>query len=323
MVLTLVEHADGAVTDTSLEAVTIAREVAAQEDEPLEAVGFGTIPGEVADELGEYGVDTVYAVIHDELTDYAPVAWARSLHGLADELEPSAVIASGTDRGGETVAHLGAIADLPVGANVVDIDVAEGYDLTRQRWGGSLLEHAEIDADPNLLTIVPHEVAAEPAAEAGAATLESHTPELEESDLVVQVERREEADTEGVPLDQARVVVGGGRGVGSAEDFDQLGELAGLLDGAVGSSRAAVNEGWRPHDDQIGQTGNKIAPELYIAAGISGAVQHWVGCKSSENVLAINTDPEAAIIGKADYAVIADLHEVVPELNRIIAEEHR
>ncbi|MFW5905701.1 MAG: electron transfer flavoprotein subunit alpha/FixB family protein, partial [archaeon] len=164
---------------------------------------------------------------------------------------------------------------------------------------------------------------AAPAAEAGAATLETHTPNLDESDLLVRVERREESDTEGVPLDQARVVVGGGRGVGSAEDFDTLEELADLLDGAVGSSRAAVNEGWRPHDDQIGQTGNKIAPELYIATGISGAVQHWVGCKSSENILAINTDPEAAIIGKADFAVIADLHEVVPEINSILREEYR
>lgn len=323
MVLALVEHTEGSVVDTSLEAVTIAREVAAREDEPLEAVGFGTVPGEVADELGEYGVDTVHAVTHEALSDYAPVAWAKGVRGLVEAREPSAVIAPGTDRGGETVAHLGAIADLPVAANVVDVDAGGSYELTRQRWGGSLLEHAEIDAEPNLLTIVPHEVSAEPAAEAGAATLESHTPELDESDLIVQVERREEADAEGVPLDQARVVVGGGRGVGSAEDFDQLEALADLLEGAVGSSRAAVNEGWRPHDDQIGQTGTKIAPELYIPAGISGAVQHWVGCKGSENVLAINTDPEAAIVGKADYAVIADLHEVVPELNRIITEAHR
>lgn len=323
MVLTFVEHADGAVADTSLEAVTIAREVATEEDEPLEAIGFGVVPGDVADELGEYGVDTVHAVTHDGLSDYAPVAWAKSLRGLIEAREPSAVIAPGTDRGGETLAHLGAIADLPLAANVVDVDAGDGYDLTRQRWGGSLMEHAEIDADPNLLTIVPHEVPAEPASETGAATLESYTPDLDDSDLLVQVERREDADTEGVPLDQARVVVGGGRGVGSAEDFDQLEALADLLDGAVGSSRAAVNEGWRPHDDQIGQTGNKIAPDLYIAAGISGAVQHWVGCKGSENVLAINTDPEAAIVGKADYAVLADLHEVVPELNRIITEKHR
>ncbi|QAU11949.1 electron transfer flavoprotein subunit alpha/FixB family protein [Halorubrum sp. BOL3-1] len=323
MVLALVEHEGGAVADTSLETATLAREIAAQEDESLEAIGFGTVSGETADRLGEYGVDTVHGVAHEGLTDYAPVAWAKSVRELVDAREPSAVVAPGTDRGNETIAHLAAIADLPLAANVVDVDAGDSYEVTRHRWGGSLREYAEIDADPNLLAIAPHEVAAAPAAEVGAATLESHAPDLDESDRLVRVERREEADTEGVALDQARVVVGGGRGVGSAEGFDKLEELADLLDGAVGSSRAAVNEGWRPHDDQIGQTGTKIAPELYVATGISGAVQHWVGCKSSENVLAINTDPEAAIIGKADYAVIADLHDVVPEINRTIREKHR
>jgi len=323
MVLTLVEHEDGAVAAASLEAVTLAREVATREDEPLEAVGFGTVPSEAADELGEYGVETVHAVTHEAVTDYAPVVWARGVRGLLEGHTHSAVVAPGTDRGGETAAHLGAIADLPLASNVVDVDVGDRYELTRQRWGGSLIEHAEIDADPNLLTVASDEISAEPAAEAGAATLESYTPELADSDAVVQLERHEEADTDGVPLDQANVVVGGGRGVGSADDFEKLERLAGALDGAVGSSRAAVNEGWRPHGDQIGQTGNKIAPDLYIAAGISGAVQHWVGCKGSENVLAINTDPDAAIVGKADYAVIADLHEVVPELNRLITEEYR
>jgi electron transfer flavoprotein alpha subunit len=123
-----------------------------------------------------------------------------------------------------------------------------------------------------------------------------------------------------VPLGEARVVVGGGRGVGRAEDFDQLEELADALGGALGASRAAVNEGWRPHDDQIGLTGAKISPDIYIPCGISGAVQHMVGCKGAANILAVNTDPEAAIIQKADYAVIGDLHEVVPALTEAVRE---
>lgn len=144
--------------------------------------------------------------------------------------------------------------------------------------------------------------------------MEAFTPALDDSHLRVRVERVEESDVEGVPLGEARVVVGGGRGVGGPEDFDKLEELADLLGGAVGSSRAAVNEGWRPHDDQIGLTGAKISPDIYIACGISGAVQHMVGCKGSENIIAINTDPEAAIMQNGDYAVIGDLHEVVPAL---------
>ncbi|MGM0606497.1 MAG: electron transfer flavoprotein subunit alpha/FixB family protein [Halobacteriota archaeon] len=320
MVLALLEHDDGAVSDTSLEAISLARGIATSEDESFDAIAFGPQADGVAPDLESYGVDTVYTVEHEELTDYAPVAWAKSVMQLLEETEASAAVTSGTDRGGEVFAHVAALLDLPLAANVVEVNPGTTYELTRQRWGGSLKEHARMDAETNLITVVPHEVSAEPASEPGAAAVEPFTPSIDESDLVVQVERRKESDVEGVPIDQARVVVGGGRGVGGADDFEQLEELADLLNGAVGSSRAAVNEGWRPHDDQIGQTGNKIAPELYIPAGISGAVQHWVGCKGSEKVLAINTDPEAAIIQKADYAVVADLHEVVPEINRILRE---
>ncbi len=121
-----------------------------------------------------------------------------------------------------------------------------------------------------------------------------------------------------ISLGEARVVVGGGRGVGSAEGFATLEELAELLGGAVGGSRVATNLGWRPHADQIGQTGTRIAPEIYIACGLSGAVQHMVGCKGSKKILAINSDREAPIMANADYAVIGDLHEIVPALSQEI-----
>jgi electron transfer flavoprotein alpha subunit len=127
----------------------------------------------------------------------------------------------------------------------------------------------------------------------------------------VRVERREEPPAGVVQLDKARVVVGGGRGVGSAEGFAILEELASLLGGAVGGSRVVTNLGWRPHSDQVGQTGARIAPDIYIACGVSGAIQHWVGCKGAKRILAINTDKDAPLVAKADYAVIGDLHEVV------------
>ncbi|MDX1691592.1 MAG: electron transfer flavoprotein subunit alpha/FixB family protein, partial [Acidimicrobiia bacterium] len=125
--------------------------------------------------------------------------------------------------------------------------------------------------------------------------------------------------SEGMTLATAPVVVGGGRGVGSPEGFEVLEELAGLLDGVVGCSRVATNNGWRPHSDQVGQTGTKIAPRVYLACGISGAIQHWVGAMASKTIVAVNTDGEANMVSKADYAVIGDLHEVVPA----IAEEVR
>jgi electron transfer flavoprotein alpha subunit len=141
--------------------------------------------------------------------------------------------------------------------------------------------------------------------------VETRRPSLEDKDFRVTVIPQVEADTGKISLAQARVVVGGGRGVGSAEGFQALEELASLLGGAVGCSRVVTSLGWRPHADQVGQTGMRIAPDLYIACGISGAIQHMVGCRAAKHILAINTDKEAPIVAQADYAVIGDVKAVV------------
>jgi electron transfer flavoprotein alpha subunit len=321
MILGLVEHDDGTPTDVSLQMITLARDLAEQTESSLAAVVFDGDAGTVTDELARYGVRDVYVVAHDRLTSYAPEAWAESVHQLVEKLDPEAVLAAGSDRGHEVLAHLVAGRDLPMAANCLDVSAGEDYEVTRQRWGGSLVEHARLTAETPVLTTAAHEVLAEPATETADTTTHDFTPTLEDSDFRVRVTRHEESDAEGIPLGEARIVVGGGRGVGSAEDFDQLEELAELLGGTVGSSRAAVNEGWRPHDDQIGLTGAKIAPKLYIACGISGAVQHMVGCKGADNIMAINTDSETPIIQRGEYAVVGDLHEVVPALNEAIRNE--
>ena len=136
----------------------------------------------------------------------------------------------------------------------------------------------------------------------------------------MRITSRVEASGDKVSLTDAAIVVGGGRGVGSTEGFETLDELASLTNGAVGCSRAVTSLGWRPHADQVGQTGARIAPELYVACGISGAIQHIAGCKGSKHILVINTDPEAPILSKADYAVIGDLHEVVPAISEAIRQ---
>jgi electron transfer flavoprotein alpha subunit len=157
-------------------------------------------------------------------------------------------------------------------------------------------------------------VAAEP--DGGAApALESIAVELAPADLAVHVTSREPPERGRISLAEAKVVIGGGRGVGSSAGFADLEELAGLLGGAVGGSRVVTSAGWRPHADQIGQTGLRIAPDIYIACGISGAIQHIVGCKAAKLILAINTDAEAPIMSVADYAVIGDLHAVVPAIS--------
>jgi len=321
VILSLVEHAGGSPEAESLEALTLARELATTTDTTLEAVAFGAEATALGDRLGDYGVGTVHRMADERLDTYAPEAWAESIGQLLDVTDPAAVVAPGTDRGQEVLAHVGAKRDLPMAANCLDVETGDVYELSRQRWGGSLVEHARLDADTKLLTAAPHEFSPEPATETADTSVQPFEPTLDESAFHVSVDRVEESEEAGVSLGEARVVVGGGRGVGGPEDYDKLETLADSLSGTVGASRAAVNEGWRPHDDQIGQTGTKISPDLYIACGISGAVQHMVGCKGADNILAINTDPEAAIMQKADYAVVGDLHEVVPELNDGLAGE--
>jgi electron transfer flavoprotein alpha subunit len=231
---------------------------------------------------------------------YQPAAWAAA---LARE-EADAIVAAGSDRGNELLAHVAARLDQPFAANVTAID---GDVVTRIRWGGSLLEEARLKGEPKIFTVAPH---AHPAGE--LADVETLTAEDDGSPRVLE---RIEESSAGVSLREAKVVVGGGRGVGSADGFASIEELAGLLGGAVGCSRVVTSAGWRPHTDQVGQTGTKISADLYIACGISGATQHVAGAKGAKKILAINTDPEAPIIAVADYAVLGDLHEVVPAIS--------
>ena len=283
------------------------------DDDPvsLETLTFARRFGDVeALVFGEVDVEGyVLRARRVALDEYAPEAWAQAVV----ELEPELVVAPGTDRGHEVLAHVAARLGAALAANVVEAR-AEGdvLHLTRQRWGGSLLEEARLSGTPKLLTVAPHAVDAEPAGL--ETTVEDFAPTLTDEHLRVRVARREEPEAGTVRLDTARVVVGGGRGVGSKEGFEVLEELAGLLGGAVGGSRVVTNLGWRPHSDQVGQTGARIAPDLYIACGVSGAIQHIVGCKGAKKILVINKDQNAPIVARADWAVIGDLHEIVPAI---------
>jgi electron transfer flavoprotein alpha subunit len=233
---------------------------------------------------------------------YAPSAWASALIEVAGADD---IVGPGSERGNEILAHVAAQLDLPMAANVTEV---RGDEVTRQRWGGTLLEEARIRADRKLLTAAPF------AFEASNSLLQAEVLRPDVSGAVHVVEHVA-PDTGGkVSLADAKVVVSGGRGVGSSEGFAILEELAALLDGAVGCSRVVTSAGWRPHTDQVGQTGTKVSPDLYIACGISGATQHIAGCKGAKKLLAINDDPEATIFNHADYAVIGNLHEIVPAI---------
>jgi electron transfer flavoprotein alpha subunit len=252
----------------------------------------------------------VAAIAFDAAEDYAPAAWAQTLVELAQQRSASAVVAPGTDRGNEVLAHIAAKLDQPMSANCVSVTPGEPATVMRMRWGGSLLEEARVHGAPLLLSVAAHAVAAAPVSDVEIVPVTGS-----DADRVVRVSETVPASTAGVSLADADVVVSGGRGVGSAEGFSVIEELAALLGGAVGCSRAVTSAGWRSHSDQVGQTGTKISPEIYIACGISGATQHMAGCKGAKRLLAINPDGEASIFASADYAVIGDLHEVVPAIS--------
>ena len=317
MILVLVEHDDGVLTQLSAESVALASGLGS----PLHAVALG--PGSDGLRALPAAVQAVHAGL-GSLDAYAPRAWAHALADVVAAESPAAVVAPGSERGNEVMAYLAALSDLPFAANCLAATPPEAggaWSLVRNRWAGSLLEDAELAAGgPALLTVA---LGAAP----GAAPAGSGSPQVvvvgtvpDDADLRVVVADHVQPAGDGVSLADAKVIVSGGRGVGGEDGFAVVEQLAGLLGAAVGCSRVVTSEGWRPHRDQVGQTGTRVSPELYIACGISGAIQHMVGCKGARRILAINTDPDAPIMSKADYSVVGDLHAVLPA---IVAEIHR
>jgi electron transfer flavoprotein alpha subunit len=303
VILVVVEHDRGVMSPATWEALAAAAKLG-----ETHALTIGAAADGLVEQVGVFGATTVHQVHDDLLDDYGPEAWGEVVAQAVTSLSPAMVLATGTDRGNEVMAHAAARLDLPMVANVVEFADDE---LVRVRWGGSLLERCSLEAPVRLVTTAHHAFAAvESPGEAIASLLAVELDPIYGRTVVRdRVER-----AAGVTLATAPVVVSGGRGVGSADGFGPLQELADALAGVVGCSRAVTNNGWRNHTDQVGQTGTRIAPDIYIACGISGAIQHWVGAMASKKILAINIDPEANMVTKADYAVIGDLHQVVPAI---------
>jgi len=265
----------------------------------------------------EFG-DPLHSVRMDAVKPFAPDALAAILAKAAVDLAVSAVIAAGTDRGNDVMARLAARTGLPFAANCIAATPGDPVEVVRNRWGGSLLEGAMLHSSRCLITVTPHTFAIAEGAAPMELDVKPLVEQLEPGDLLVQVKDHVAPPGGGVSLAEAKVVVSGGRGVGSKEGFAIIEELAGLLGARVGCSRVVTSAGWRPHTDQVGQTGTKISPDLYIACGISGATQHMAGCKGAKRILAINSDAEAPIMSLADYAVLGDLKEVLPAISAAI-----
>ena len=316
MILVLVDHDRGELDQLSLRALTAARKLG----QDVEAIVIGKEGAALAGIIGEYGAKVLHIATHANLTDYTPMASGRALKDLVEKLKPAAVLAAGSPRGNEQLAHLAAFLDLPMAAECSEITLGSPHHVLRARWAGNLIESANVHADLLIASVLAFSTEPE-SANGGAATVAEFEPALEPQDYAVKVLSRDAGESKGgVTLVDAKVIVSGGRGVGGPEGFGQIEELASLLGGTVGCSRVVTSSGWRPHAEQVGQTGTKVAPDLYIAAGISGAMQHIAGMKNSKTIVVINTDPEAPILSYADYAIIGDLHQVIPALTSAIRQ---
>ena len=316
MILVLVDHDRGELDQLSLRALTAARKLG----QDVEAIVIGKEGTALAGIVGEYGAKVLHVASHANLTDYTPMASGRALKDLVEKLKPSAVLAAGSPRGNEQLAHLAAFLDLPMAAECSEITLGSPHHVLRARWAGNLIESANVHADLLIASVLAFSTEPE-SANGSAATVSEFEPALEPADYAVKVLSRDAGESKGgVTLVDAKVIVSGGRGVGGPDGFGQIEELANLLGGTVGCSRVVTSSGWRPHAEQVGQTGTKVAPDLYIAAGISGAMQHIAGMKNSKTIVVINTDPEAPILSYADYAIIGDLHQVIPALTSAIRQ---
>jgi electron transfer flavoprotein alpha subunit len=318
MILVLVEKdLDGAPSEVSLESLTFARSLSeAGGGVPIDAVVVGDVSADLQSTLAAYAVRDVHRLGGAGFDAFAGAAWASGIETVLAATRSVVVMAAGTPRGGEVLAHLAARAGVAMAANVLSFNGLAPFVVTRQVVGGQAIEEMQLSTRPTVFTVAGHAVEAAPAADPGAATVVEHAPEVAEADLVARVVSTEEPEPDlSGSLKSARVVVGAGRGAGSENGFDDLLELADLLGAPLGVSRVVTSLGWRPHHEQVGQTGSRISPDLYIPCGISGAIQHWAGCSSAKAILAINTDPDAPMVTKATHAVIGDLHEVVPAIN--------
>jgi electron transfer flavoprotein alpha subunit len=307
-ILVLVEHDAGTVKKVTLELLTAARPLGTPA-----AVFVGPGFDTAAPRLAEYGAAKVYVAETPELTEYVVAPTAELLASLVGTAAPDAVLVASTAEGKEVAARLAMKIDSGVLTDAVSL--GEGFVAEQSIFGGSSIVHSRVTKGVPIITMRPN--ATSPVAADGPAAAERIDVSVELSDAARQarvVDRVVVEKGSRPELTEAAIVVSGGRGVGSAENFSIIEELADSLGAAVGASRAATDAGWYPHQHQVGQTGKTISPQLYIACGISGAIQHRAGMQTSKTIVAVNKDPEAPIFELVDFGVVGDLHQVVPQL---------
>ncbi|MFD4910213.1 electron transfer flavoprotein subunit alpha/FixB family protein [Kitasatospora purpeofusca] len=308
-ILVLVDHADGVVRKPALELLTLARRIG----EPSAVVlGAGDKAAELAAKAAEYGAAKVYVADGAEFADQLVVPKVDALAQIAKAADAAAVLVTSSGEGKEVAARVALRLGSGIITDAVDVRAGDnGPIATQSVFAASYTVDSRVSNGVPVIAVKPNAVAPEAAPAAGA--VEDVTVAF--TGNAAKVVSRTPRVSSGRPeLTEAAIVVSGGRGVGAAEGFGVVEELADVLGAAVGASRAAVDAGWYPHSSQVGQTGKQVSPQLYIAAGISGAIQHRAGMQTSKTIVAVNKDPEAPIFELVDYGVVGDLFEVLPQL---------
>ena len=309
-ILVLAEHDGESVKKVTCELLTLARRFG---EPSVVWAGPGAEGGR--DRLAEFGAATVYVAAGEEFADYVVAPKAELLASLVAEKSPAAVLVASTAEGREIAARLA----VKTGSGLITdaVDLTEGLVAEQSIFGGAIIVQSKVKAGSPIVAVRPNAVAPEPAP--GAAATQDVSVQVSDgaktahiTDRVVQ-ERGERPE-----LTEASIVVSGGRGVGSGENFALIEKLADSLGAAVGASRAATDAGWYPHQFQVGQTGKTVSPQLYLAVGISGAIQHRAGMQTSKTIMVVNKDPEAPIFELAVFGVVGDLFQVVPQLTEAI-----
>lgn len=311
VILVLAEERDGVLRNVSFEAIAAAKKI--NPDSKVAAVYFGGHADQAAQELGYYGADQVLIVQHEQLASYTTDAYSQAFVQIVEQIQPAAIVIGHTALGKDLSPRLAAKLGTGLISDCTAIENENGQPVyIRPIYSGKAFAKKQIKEGLSFITIRPNNITALERNESLSPEVQELQVEIKDIRTIIKEVVRKTAG--GVDLSEARVIVSGGRGVKSAEGFKPLQELADVLGGAVGASRGACDAEYCDYSLQIGQTGKVVTPDLYIACGISGAIQHLAGMSNSKIIVAINKDPEAEIFKVADYGIVGDLFEIVPLL---------